>query len=234
MKFLVAALAFSQAVSAQFDSPVQPAAVNGYSMQCLIALTNNFNAATRDSCGGFGTGPVSSNTTAEMNAYYDIICNPACSNSIATALKTSGANCTSQEEQVMLKTNEITYKFSIAAQCLKQDGIYCETKHLTALKGTNKTYSLSNPANTELCSPCLRKQIEIQGTLIDQTGALAGQNATEIVAAKKMSTALLDVCPAGTTDIPANVKFTGTNYSSSASRMVVIPGLALIMALLFI
>ena len=245
MKFLVAALALSQVVSAQFDSPLQPAAV--ISNTCSQAVGMNLwdvDRALYVESKLTYPYPVTSGTEAEFITSYDIVCSSTYINALAASLKPAAANCTTQEEQTSLKGYESFLRAEQTRQCIKADGVYCDLKHFQISKAANKTFASSRRASfqsrwdtnrTDLCSPCLKKQSDIELAAFTEALKFIGNgNATEMEMTKKIATTLVDVCPAGTTVIPATMKFTGPGYSSSASRMVVMPGLALITALLFI
>ena len=247
MKFLVATLALSQAVVGQFDTPTQPAGVISASRSCLLAATEILSAVPiSSSCRGSVLFPTSGTSQIENSKYYDKYCSSACKSAFDEGYKNVTANCTSKDDQNFLKAWWIGTETKLSRECLKFNGDYCGVLHYAALNATNdirwsiSSNYYSDTSYTVLCSPCLKKQVEIVNAGAIKAAPYAGTSADQLSVDKKSNNRLVEMCPAQSILIPQNANFTGPFYvslsvdSAGARISIAFPGLALIMALLFI
>jgi hypothetical protein len=213
-KFLLATLALTQAVFAEPFNVFSLSAVTGGSLaaiplpavtgdSCLTDLTSNIEKAITGPCGKSLTSTTLNFTSnVAATAYYDRVCSNSCMVAVNDALVASEKSCSSSDQQKVRKALGRTFRASFQAECVKADGVYCQVKYVEYARVANKTFSdadVTNSTAKHLCSPCLKKQIEITINFGNELIDFMGVPASKDQVAKEVSK-LLDVCPAGSTD----------------------------------
>jgi hypothetical protein len=231
MKSLFFAFAFVPASFAQFDSLIQMPAVT--TDACANAITTNIDKAYLGPCGMNATTvnkvPTYFASEAAATTFYDKTCSATCLNAVNEAMTIAEASCTSSDQKLARRVSARVIRAAFDVQCVKLDGAYCNVKLEQAAKNATKTpvvMDKTDPKAKHLCSPCLKKQIEMSAQLARETGDLLGLPVSGQDQAAKAVSTLLDVCPAGSTDAGSSTFSYITNPISSSFRAVVAPVLA--------
>lgn len=151
------------------------------------------------------------NATADLN----VICNRNCGDTILTAAREAG-KCSESN------TTEPMYTMYMEGYCLKYDSKFCAIdmmEKMTNKKGNFSSSDILNPANTELCGPCLKYGLEFTWTYYEKMLPTQNFTSQEIDLVKAMMFSLYNTC--SNTSLYANLdKITFYNGSHPGGSLI--------------